>query len=102
MLALFVDARHPGTLHLHQLAVRRRREENRSDEEGHGVRVRPNRAHVCGDSAQGEAGRADHEQPGDGRVKAAGSARMLIHGPQRTEFVFAGLDDVTVDTGAPF
>ena len=34
--------------------------------------------------------------------RRAGSMRMLIHGPQLTEFVFAGLDNVTVDTGAPF
>src|SRR5215207_5041623 len=50
VLALFVDACHPWALRLYQLAVRRRRKEDRSDEEGHGVCVRSDRVYICGDS----------------------------------------------------
>jgi hypothetical protein len=71
VLALFVDACHPRALRLYQLAVRRRREEDRSDEERHGVCVRSDRVYVCGDSTQGEAGRAEQERRGDGSFQAS-------------------------------
>jgi hypothetical protein len=71
MLAPFVDPCHPRALRLYQLAVRRRREEDRPDEEGHCVRGRPDRIYVRGDRTQGEAGRAEHEKPGDGGVQAS-------------------------------
>src|SRR5215212_2745743 len=69
MLALLVHFRHPRTLSLYQLAIRRRGEEDGTHEEGNGVRGRPDRVYVRGDRAQGEAGSAEHEQPGYGRVE---------------------------------
>src|SRR5829696_3331370 len=69
VLALLVHFRHPRTLSLYQLAIRRRGEEDGSYEEGNGVRGRPDRVYVRGDRAQGETGSAEHEQPGYGRVE---------------------------------
>src|SRR5829696_5833980 len=70
VLALLVHFRHPRTLSLYQLAIRRRGEEDGSYEEGNGVRSRSYRVYVRGDRTQGETGSAEHEQPGYGRVEA--------------------------------
>ena len=91
VLALLVYFRHPWTLSLYQLAIRRRGEEDRSHEEGHGVRGRPYRVYVRGERTQGEAGSAEHEQPGYGIVEtyrfyahASSEAGTCCHGPTRT------------------
>jgi hypothetical protein len=78
VLALLVYFRHPRTLNLYQLEVRRLGKEDGSHKEGNGVRGRPDRVYISGDRPQGKTRSADHEQPGDSRVE---TYRLYAHAP---------------------
>jgi hypothetical protein len=81
VLVPFIDPTHPRALRLDQLKIRRRREEDRPDEEGRGIRGRSDRVYVRWDGTQCEAGRAEHEKPGDGGVQAS---RLCAHANRET------------------
>src|SRR4051794_32977800 len=78
VLALLVYFRHPRTLSLYQLEVRRLGKEDGSHKEGNGVRGSPDRVYISGDRPQGKTRSADHEQPGDSRVE---TYRLYKHAP---------------------